>query len=72
MMVVDDGERVQVEGVLVHRFSGHDGPIDRPCTGAHCVYCADVSIARSYLSFWRRPPDHRCRSQTAHRPGRRH
>lgn len=71
-MVVDDGQLVQVEGVLVHRFSGHDGPIDRPCTGTHCVYCADVSIARSYLSFWRRSPEHRCRSQTAHHPGRRH
>ena len=71
-MAVDEGERVRVDGVLVHRFMGHAGPIDRPCTGRHCVYCADLPTARAYLSFWRRSPEHRCRHQTATPPRRRH
>ena len=72
MTVVDDGERVCVDGVMVHRFHGHDGPIDRPCAGRGCAYCADLSTARVYLSFWARAPEHRCRRQTARPPGKRH
>lgn len=52
------------DGVLVHCFQGHDGPIYRPCTGSHCVYCADLPTAKTYLSFWQRAPERRCLRQT--------
>ncbi len=59
-MVVDETDPFRRDGVMVHRFEGHEGPIYRPCTGHHCVYCADLSTAKAYLSFWRRPPERRC------------
>lgn len=67
-MAVDEVAPVLMDGVLVHRFEGHEGPIYRPCTGLHCVYCADMPTARSYLSFWRHAPERRCRSQSADPP----
>ncbi|MEB3158224.1 MAG: hypothetical protein VKK03_02045 [Synechococcus sp.] len=61
---MDESAPIRVNGVLVHRFDAHGGPIYRPCSGPNCVYCADLTTARAYLSFWGRSPEHRCPSET--------